>query len=158
MAPKGPKVDPLPNNGTLKVLLKKKWERAPPPTQLPPCVFYTTANLHRPTLLVLLPMQVYWNGSPEAPTDSADYELAAIHYDLNEETGVAVCTLNEPDRLNALTWATSHHSFTPHQPCCSPHPPNPLITTTTTCTRLRVQDRRFLVYDSAILSVRLLAI
>ena len=31
------------------------------------------------------------------------YELVSIHYALNRETGVAVCTLNEPGRLNALT-------------------------------------------------------
>ena len=31
------------------------------------------------------------------------YNLVSIHYDFDPESGVAVCTLNEPRRLNALT-------------------------------------------------------
>jgi len=31
------------------------------------------------------------------------YALVSIHYDLDVETGIAICTLNEPSRLNALT-------------------------------------------------------
>jgi len=44
-------------------------------------------------------IKVYW-GEPE---QVIDYDLVSIHYNLDPSTGVAVCTLNEPQRLNALT-------------------------------------------------------
>jgi enoyl-CoA hydratase/carnithine racemase len=42
-------------------------------------------------------IQVHYDGKV------IDYDLVSIHYRLDEQTGVAICTLNEPERLNALT-------------------------------------------------------
>jgi len=42
---------------------------------------------------------VVWN----EPSEVLHYELQAIHFSLDEGTGVATCTLNQPQLLNALT-------------------------------------------------------
>lgn len=46
-------------------------------------------------------IQVEW-GPPDG-RKVLDYELTAIHYRLDEATGVATCTLNDPQTLNSLT-------------------------------------------------------
>eukprot|EP00035_Acanthoeca_spectabilis_P026412 m.622 g.622 ORF g.622 m.622 type:complete len:164 (+) comp226_c0_seq2:106-597(+) len=66
----------------------KKASRAPPPPRLP-----NNGEI-----------EVWYGGDdPAHPTTMTHHTLQTIHYRLDEDTGVATCTLNDPARLNPLS-------------------------------------------------------